>query len=239
MSVQTGLKIITRTMRGLGYLNRNTDPQPNEAEDALDTLNEMLAGWNREKMLLPYVLIQSIALVANQSLYTVGAGGDVNITRPDKINYVSVRLGSTVATYVEIPVRVLNNEREFQLIRAKGIATTLVSHAWYNPKFPLGELNCYPVPSATGTLLIYVQDRLTAMTLNGTVSLPDGLLQAIRFNLGVRLQPELQVELPKGWLEQAKETKGAIKSSNIKHGLLELDVPGINGRYWIQSDSYR
>ena len=88
-------------MRGLGYLNRNTDPSGNEAEDALDTLNEMLAGWDREHMMLPYVLIQPVTLVANQSLYTVGVGGDINITADTILLRLSRRI--TLARTVSPP----------------------------------------------------------------------------------------------------------------------------------------
>lgn len=239
---QSAQRIITRTMRGLKYLGRTANPTADDSADAFDTLQEMLAGWNREGLLLPYVLIQAITLVINQATYTIGSGGDVAITRPDKIKAASYRYGTT-PNFVEVTCDVIESELEWQRVKSKALSTSVVSKVFYNPKFPLGELNAYPVPSVAGTLLIYVQDRLVQLTdLSTEFALPDGFLQAIRFNLGVKLQPELGLDLPKGWLDQARDTKAAIKSSNIKHGKLSLNgVPGTSssgGGYWIYTDTY-
>jgi hypothetical protein len=243
MAATTVRRLITRTMRGIGFLGRTTDPKANESTDAFDSLNDMIASWNRENLLLPYTLIQTLSLVINQSLYTIGVGGDVNIARPDKIERASFRLG-TSPNYIEIPCRVAQNEKDWQLIRAKAVSTSLVTTVWYNPKYASGtaqgELNTWPVPAATGTLLLYIRDRLTQFaTLDTTIDMPDGFLRALRYNLGVDIAAEFGVKLPDNWEKLAIASKAAIKSSNIKHGTLELEVPGISGKYSILSDSYR
>lgn len=238
---QTAQRLITRTMRGLHYLGRNNDPTANDSADAFDTLNEMLASWNLEGLLLPYILIQAVTLVINQGTYTIGPTGDVAIPRPDKIIAASYRFG-TIPDFVEVPCRVYETASEWQSVTSKAITTSIVNSVFYNPKTGNGELNVHSVPSVAGTLLIYVQDRLTQLTdLSTTFALNDGYDRALRYNLGVDLQPELGVELPKGWLELAHSSKALIKSRNIKHGKLTLEVPGmpnIGSGYWIFTDTY-
>lgn len=228
-------------MRGLRYLGRNAEPTGNDSADAFDTLNEMLAGFNRESLLLPYELIYAYTLTSGAALYTIGLTGNIAIARPDRIERASFRGGTGASNYYEVPIFCAQTARDWQKILSKSSTSTQPTAIWYNPKVIAGELNVYPTPSGTPTILLYIQDRLTQLTdLSTEFNLDDGMLQMIRFNLGVKLQPELGVPLPDGWLDQAISTKAVIKSSNIKPGTLELhDVPGQSGRYLIGSDSFR
>lgn len=246
MAAVTARRMITRVLRGINYIARNSTPSPDDSNDALDTLNDMMAGWNLEPMMHGYTFILGAILASSSNgVYTVGPGGDIVTTaRPDRIQRISRLTGATVND-LEIPLNPIETDREWQELATKLNPGTQVSAFWYNPTNTLGQLHVYPVPSASGqSILLYLQSRFSFIpTLDTPIDLPDGVNRAIRYNLGLELASEFGKELPALWVQMANDSKAKIKTINIKPGKLELnDVMGVGNSgsgsgYNIFSDS--
>lgn len=238
MATRTAQRIITLVMRDLNYIGRNANPKANESTDALDKLIGVLSVLSKNSLLRPYTLIQPKTLTSGTSLYTVGSGGNINIARPDFIKRASVIEGTTPNT-VETPLYCAKDESDWQRYVSKTFVSTRPGAIWYNPKSILGELNIHPVPSGTPVIWLYLQDRYVLPTLLTTIlSMDDADFLMLHYELGLHLQPGLGVPLPDNWLSLARQTKGEVKSPNIKDSTLRLEgVPGVQSCYSINSDS--
>lgn len=76
----TAYDIITRAMKDIGALAAGEVPTADEAQDGLDMLNDMLAQWSNESMMVTYKTEIVFPVVNNQIQYTIGPGGQVGAT---------------------------------------------------------------------------------------------------------------------------------------------------------------
>lgn len=71
----SALDIVTRALRAVGALESGETPDSPTANDAFDMLNDMLAQWSNERMMIHYTTSVNFPLVGGQSSYTIGPGG--------------------------------------------------------------------------------------------------------------------------------------------------------------------
>jgi len=238
MATRTAQRIITRVMRDLNYIGRNATPKADDSTDALDTFNDWLESLNLEHLMLPYTSITDQVLTDGDGMYTIGlSGGSIPIARPEDIDGVSLILNPSNPE-TEIPLHKVIDFSEWQRITSKDLSSEQPGSYWYNPKTTFGELNIHPVPSGTPTIRLYTQDRLTRVaTLATSLTLDDGYMRMIHYNLGVELQPGLGVPLPENWMKLAIDSQALLKSVHIEDHKLELDdVVGVGNHYNIYSD---
>lgn len=71
------LDIVTRSLRTIGAYAPGEAIDSEDANDALDTLNDMLAQASNATMLVPYITEIIFTLVSNTYQYTIGQGGTI------------------------------------------------------------------------------------------------------------------------------------------------------------------
>ena len=76
----TPFDIITRAMKDIGALAAGEVPTADEAQDGLDLLNDMIAQWSNENMMVFYKTEIVFPTVQNTVQYTLGPGGSVGAT---------------------------------------------------------------------------------------------------------------------------------------------------------------
>ena len=74
------IDIITRAMKDIGAVAAGEVPTADEAQDGLDMLNDMLAQWSNENMMVFYRTEIIFQTVQNTVQYTLGPGGSVGAT---------------------------------------------------------------------------------------------------------------------------------------------------------------
>lgn len=74
------LDIISGALKTIGALESGEQPDTEAANDALLLLNDMLAQWSNERMMISYVTEVIFNNVANKYQYTIGPGGDIGAT---------------------------------------------------------------------------------------------------------------------------------------------------------------
>jgi hypothetical protein len=74
----TPYDIITRAMKDIGALAAGEIPTADEAQDGLDMLNDMIAQWSNESMMVFYRSEIVFNTVQNTVQYTLGPSGSVN-----------------------------------------------------------------------------------------------------------------------------------------------------------------
>lgn len=203
------LTLITSSMRLIGAVASGEDITPEEANDALLTLNDLLENWSVEKLSVWGALNQTFNLVAGQSTYTIGVGGNFNTGRP-----VAVDAGYTVFGGVSYDLTPMN-QYEYNSISIKTMQNQIPERMLYVNNFPLGQLTFWPVPTTNSPVTLTIGRVLTSpVTITDSLTGPPGFLKALRYCLAVELAPEFGVEASETVFGVAADAKGDYKKSN-------------------------
>lgn len=206
-TVQT---IIDRALRLNGVLGAGRTANANDTADCLIALNAMLESWRLERLMVYAMSTESLSLVAGTSSYTIGPSGDLNITRPIKIEDAYQRLDG-----IDFPVEIIPPER-WNMIVDKTTDSDVVEMAYYNPTLETGNLQVWPVPTSAVTLYLMVREPISSFSAaTDTVSLPPGYERALAYNLGFEISPEYGNGFSQAALEIARKSKAVIKKVNI------------------------
>lgn len=76
----TPLDIVTRAMKDIGAIAAGEVPTADEAQDGLDMLNDMIAQWSNENMMVFYRSEIIFQTTQNQVQYTIGPSGQMGAT---------------------------------------------------------------------------------------------------------------------------------------------------------------
>lgn len=219
-------------MRLINALAAGEQPTAEDANDGLETLNELIDGWSTQTMAVYGESNDEFQTVGGQSNYTIGPGGTSGITtRPIYIqDAYCVRQG--VTTFVRV-----DDQIAFNTIPLKSMSQPLVERLLYISEFPLGKIVLWPVPSEIVTIGMSTVRVLTDITnLQQVIALPPGYLRALRYNLAVDLWPEYSNKMTDvGQIRDiAKKSFGHIKVANTSDFEMDFSsVPNVeNGRSW-------
>lgn len=230
--------IILQALKAAGILGIGQPAGAEDISDAFFQLNMMLAQWSKKRWLV-YHLVNVSKVATGAVSYTVGPGGDFNVTRPDKLESAFVRQ-INISQPVDYPLEILNAREDYNRITLK----TLQSFPYYvflDSGFPTGTLYPWPVPGPNYEVHITVKDTLTQFTsVSQTINLPPEYIGALFYNLGVRLRPLYQLPPEPTLTAMAKDSLGVLRQANVQ--VPEMTYPPElthGGRsYNIYSDSY-
>jgi len=193
--------LIDRSLRLIGVIAAGETPASIERDDALISLNGILANWNAQQLPLYAVSMQTVSLTG-ASTYTLA-------TRPRRIKSAQV---VTTAGGTQAPA----------LVDAVGWAsvvdktrTGLFAEVLYcDYAYPSATISMSPRPTA-GTLEVYSYTPLTQFaSLATTIALPDGYERALTYALALELAPEYGRPIDQAVLGVAGESKQAITALN-------------------------
>lgn len=177
----TVLDIVKDAMQECGVLTKTETPTSEEAQTGLKRLNRMISSWSNTGTLQFERVTESFALTDLDFSYTIGSGGDFNTVRPTKIVQAHVRQNN-----IDYNLDIVT-DKVYQGVVYKSIGG-LPKRLNYTNEYPLATINIYPAPSGTYTLFITSEKPLTSYaTINTTVDLPPGWIDALTDNLAVRL----------------------------------------------------
>jgi len=238
----TTLDIITGALRKIGQYAPGETLSAADANDARDTLNGMLDVWSTEHLAV-YNNIESIfTLVPGKNVYTVGQGGDFNMTRPLRIGTMYTRLTTSGST-VDFACSEISSDK-YSAIGLKGQPGPWPKMAYYESGYPLASLYFWPVPQFGAEFHMWTDQLFTALNLNDPVSLPQGYFLALQYNLAVLLAPEYGVEPSPTVVRQAKAMKATLKALNsaptqeVRLDAAMMSTGAINDAGWILSGGF-
>lgn len=223
----TALDIITSAMRKIGAITKNETPSADEANDALETLNDMLGSWSNDSIIIPARTLENFTLAGASASKTIGSGGDFNTVRPVDIIKAYVRSGTIDYDLLE------KTDEEFADIPVKSTTGTPQFYN-YDNAYPLGTLKFYPVPDQTYTLFILSEKPLASFSsLNAVVDLPPGTNRAIINNLAVDLSPEYGVPVSAELDRAASTSRAAIAKAILRNRTMDvMDGRGTAGNIY-------
>lgn len=211
-STVTGNQIINRALRLIMQIGSGESPTTSETADCLEALNAMLDGFRNDRLMCFAIRDESFSLVANQSTYTVGSGGDLPTNRILRIENAYVRASS-----IDYPIRVVD-ENEWAAIPDKSSKADWPNRLYYLPDIPTGTIYVYPVPQ-TATGVVHVLDRTPLLSFADATTgyyLAAGWKEMLAANLAIRVAPEYETQASQDVVRMAVESKAAIRKINMR-----------------------
>lgn len=213
----TARGLIQDAFEWIGVFAPGEDMGPADAARGLSRLNQLMDMWSNFSLACYEVLEQSAPLVPGQGSYTIGPGGDFDMTRPLWI------LGDPGSAYTldengnRYSLAVVPRDKWNLFSNVSDLITGNFPNAlFYDPQFPLGVINLVPVPNIAYTLYFDSMLQLTRFEkLTTELVLPPGYELAITTNLALMLHPTyLDAQPPAGLVTLAANSLGAIKRTN-------------------------
>ena len=223
-TVRTGRELVVGAFRELGIIGGiESDPAPEDLNNGIDQLEELVDSWRLEYNLLPSLQRHEIVSETAKSAYRIGAvGADLVIPRPTYIHSVTWR---PTADAVEVPLDSLawTDWVEFDKTTTgppsrwfydSGIANSATDRTvGRDDDIPalLATLHVLPVPGSSGVITIYAPSTVADFSgLNTKVVLPPGFARAIRLNLAVSLYRSYQRDSSRDIVALRRDAKVAI-----------------------------
>lgn len=212
----TAREIIAGALRKIAVLGVGTSLPAEEADNALEALNMMIASWSTENLMIYVTSIETFDITAGDNIYTMGSGGDFATVRPNDIESAYVTFGGIQYNLDAI------GSKEYASITDK--STQDIPQAfYYSNGYPLGMFRLYPVPSQSGTITIFTQKQLTEFaSVNDDVDMPPEYKKALVYGLAVELAPEYEKEASFTVTREANRAKRNIKNQNSKNDINEV-----------------
>jgi len=211
--------LIKGSLRLIGATAQGETPTADESNDALNVLNDIIASWSNEKLLIFSELRETFSLVPSQQVYTIGVGGDFNTSWPLQIP----KAGVIDTSGYEIPIEIMNQD-QWAAVILKNLTALRPYSMYYDFSYPLGNISMYPIGTGNYSLVLYSWKAIDSFaTLDTTVSMPPGYYKALRYNLAIELAPEYGREPSPSVVNNAMESKANIKRTNIVTQFLDCD----------------
>lgn len=239
----TALDLITGALRKIGQYSPGETLDAVDANDALDMLNGIVDIWSNEHLAVFNNVETVFSLVPGQRVYTIGAGGDVNVPRPLRITNAYTRITTGGNQGVDFACQEVSGDK-YTAIGLKGQPGPWPKFLYYNTGFPLAQLYLWPVPSGTAEFHLWTDQVLSRFNLTDAINLPQGYYLALQFSLAVILAPEYGMEAPMTVKEMAGSLRRVLKATNATpQAEASLDVAAmtsgtVNDAGWILSGGF-
>ena len=215
----TAVGMITRAMRLAGVINKGETLDSDEAADGLACLNSMLPSWSTERLFIYQVVESTFNLVAGSEAYTIGSGGNFNVSRPDRLEDSCFILLSDVI----YPVKILDEE-DFSILQTVG-QSQMPQSLYYDPSVPLGTVYFdYSPDIAYEFHLKRWQPLQVFASLTDELVLPRGYERAIVYSLAEEFGPEFRAVIPPMVSGIAQKARANLKRMNLKVPVLRTEM---------------
>ena len=234
------LAMIASALRLINVLASGEMPSNDEQNDALVVLNQMIDGWNADRLAIYTTSATDFNLVANKQSYTYGTGGDFNTNRPARIDGASAILLDNPSNPIEVPICSFTVDEWQTKIPVKATMSTFPQVYYDDGNFPLRTISLWPIPSTSqNNFRIYSWQALGLQAnLLSTMAFPPGYSEAFRFNLAVLLAPEFGAPISPIVTAKAIDSLARLKAMNAPELLLRSDLTASDAGYNYKADMF-
>jgi hypothetical protein len=161
MTVQ---ELINRALTLIGVIATGHTPAPEESNDGLQVLNQVLASWSADGLACYQIRRDTFTLTGAQS-YTMGTGGVFSAQRPTRV--VAARASS--GNYGR-SLRIIDVNRWTEILE-RGGAVNLPGKAYVDYSNPLATVYLWPAPLVGTVIELYTLQEFTTF-LEGVAAPP-------------------------------------------------------------------
>lgn len=177
-------KLIRASLKLVGAIESNGNPEPEEQQDALDALNQTLNWLSSQRLGVHRLIKESFTLVPGTGTYTYGATGDFDSARPVRI--VSAYVRDSDYDY-PVDVRADADLAEVGDKSFQGMPEMLA----LNGTYPLATVSLFPVPDQAYALHVDAWKPLPQLTdVEAELNLPPEYETPLVYLLAARLSTE-------------------------------------------------
>jgi hypothetical protein len=220
----TARQMVTDALWEAGILGTGQTALAEDENKAFTRMQAMMAQWQKRRWLVP-ALTTVNALGNSQKSNTVGPAGHFNYSvRPDKIQaayFVQVNNPS-----VSFQLRPIFSYEDYVQIVLKELNSFPMAFFYDNGwSGGLGNIFIWPVPTNQYRIYLLIKSALGyPESLNDEFDLPPEYLEAIHYNLTIRLCSLYQIAPEESTVQLAKASLGTLKQSNTQ--VPRLRMPG-------------
>lgn len=234
----TAQDLVSFALRAAGVIGVGQTALAEDNRDAFTTLNGMIAMWNRKRWLLFHTTDNALQMTGAQS-YSVGIGGDFNITRPSRLEKAFFRQYINGApNAVDYPLTLLESREDYDNIALKTMQSW-PTHIFYDAAWPLGYVYPWPLPQAgIYELHLTLRDQLAPFTTYvQVINMPPEYWEAMWSNLCLRLAPIYGFTVSDDIRRIAADSLASIRAANAQIPRLRMPRSLVRGPlYNIYSD---
>jgi hypothetical protein len=238
--IQSANALVMSALRLIGVTASGEQPTIAEANDALMVLNQMIDTWNADRLAIYTVSSTDFPFVLGQQSYTLGSGGDFDMTRPAKITGMSAILIANPTNPIEVPIALYSWQEWQRNVPVKQVDGSFPQICYDDGNFPLRNLNFWPIPTLQqNNVRIYGWLPLLLVgSLNASIILPPGYAEAFRYNLAVRLAAEFAAQVAPAVQSIAVESLATVRRMNAPDLGLKSDLLATDAGYNYKADMF-
>lgn len=242
------IEVLTQMYRMAGVLKHpGQGLSGSEQDEGLHIANALLDGLKLERLFFYQILRTVFDTQPNKAEYLVGAlvdGADWEIERPEHI----LRAGYLIPNATqesEIPMKVLLDYTQFQVIVNKNVQSSMSWVLYYRPSLPVGTARLWPVPNQDFQVALYTPGAVTEFTdVMDTVEFPQGYREFMEYSGAVavhdrypdaKMQPRVEARALtyKARIKAAQYTPSYMRSDEAALGYPDAGARGSWGaREW-------
>jgi len=223
----TVTELITQSLKDASVVGEGDSASSETMTDAFAIFQQMMGEWQENGMNV-YSQVTSSFNPTGAVSYTVGIGGDISITRPEKIDNIYWRLNN-----MDIPIELFSTYEEYLDVTNKTV-TGVPSMGFYLPSYPMGTLYIFPQPSSGAIFLTRSEVLPTFTSITDTIVLPAKYILPIRFSLAELFSVTFQTVISPAVSAMANRYRVSLRKSNAR--VPTLDLPAFTlGRFNINT----
>lgn len=226
-SPTTAFALIESAMRVVGIISSGAGETStaDEANDALDSLNDLLESMSLENLFVWGTADQTFVTVPGQASRTIGPTGQfAAVARP-------VRISGAYCTVqgLDYPIQIIG-QAEYNDIALKSQQQQIIERLLYVNDYPNGIVTLWPTPSAAVSLVLSIDRVMASIATTATVlAYPPGYLNYMKHALGIMLSPDYGVTPSEAVIEIARGARAAIKRANKEKRIARFDAALTDG----------
>jgi hypothetical protein len=226
--VTSAYGLITRALRLIGEVAGEEIPTAAQATDGLEHLQDLMDSFKTQRLMVPVLLRTVTPLATSKPSYTIGTGGEINIARPETIEWARLVQDRNLLPVTEVPLQILKDQ-EWMDVRQKGLVSSYPQGIYFDHDWQagLGLIYLIPIPSTgTSDLVLYSPVAFPEFSaLHTTYTFPPGWNRALRLQLARELAPEYGRPWPPDLELAAVNSLADVKRVNHRHRVLFSGYP--------------
>lgn len=219
-------ELITGALRLINVIQANETASADDMDISFAAFNAMLDNWSTERLTIFSINFYDFAYTPGQYQYTLGPGGDWNITRPMELMnmYVTYTSANTGMNPVDIPMEKLTWD-QYSAITVKQTQSNFPLKFYDDGNNPLRTISVWPVPKTIQATRLWLWQPLVDPTsIDDNFLFPKGYERALRFALAVELAGEFGKVVPDTVKTIATRSKASIKRINSNPQIMRGDI---------------
>lgn len=209
--------VVYRALRLLHVIRADETPQTADLNTGLSVLQDMMAAWATDGVMIPMAIWEHFTLIPNQSTYTVGEDGTPTLAtvRPETVLQAYL-LDSAGYTH---PIEIIS-ENEYAGILDKSLTNEFPTSVFVKYTSPNLTMTFYEVPDTAYEFYFvsnkpFIEPSSLSEDVFLDIEIPRSYHKALADNLAVELAPEYGVqELSQLVLAAAVKGKNALVSAS-------------------------